>query len=100
MHETEHLMAGKASLVATKLKKLREGFIKQLPAQLDVIKEAYAALGTGAPDKKALEELHRLIHTLRGASANFGLNSLSVTAAKAEQLVKDVKKGEIDPKIP
>jgi diguanylate cyclase (GGDEF)-like protein len=93
-------MGGKATFIATKLKKLREGFIKQLPAQLDVIRNAYTALGRGAPDMAALGELHRLIHTLRGASANFGLEGLSVIAAEAELLAKKVKKGEHDPEIP
>ncbi len=93
-------MGVKANLIATKLKKLREGFIRQLPSQLYVIKEAYAALGKGDPTKEALEELHRCFHTLRGSSANFGLDALSAVASEGEQLAKKVRKGEADPEIP
>jgi diguanylate cyclase (GGDEF)-like protein len=92
-------MSVKANLIATKLKKLREGFIRQLPSQMDVIKEAYDALGKGKPTKEALEELHRCFHTLRGSSANFGLNALSAVATEGEQLAKKVRKGELDPEI-
>jgi diguanylate cyclase (GGDEF)-like protein len=93
-------MGVKANLIATKLKKLREGFIRQLPSQLDLIKEAYVALGKGDPTKEGLEELHRCFHTLRGSSANFGLNALSEVASEGEQLTKKVRKGETDPEIP
>ncbi len=93
-------MGVKATLIATKLKKLREAFIRQLPSQLEVIRGAYAALGQGAPAKGALDELHRCLHTLRGASANFGLDVLSAIAAEGERLAKKVRKGETDPEIP
>ncbi|HEX9079274.1 MAG TPA: response regulator, partial [Desulfuromonadaceae bacterium] len=93
-------MGVKATLVATKLKKLREAFIRQLPSQLDVIRDAYAALGQGTPSKEALDELHRCLHTLRGSSANFGLDALSAIAAEGELLTKKAKKGETDPEVP
>jgi len=92
-------MGVKATLIATKLKKLREGFIRQLPSQLDVVREAYAALGQGDPTKEALDELHRCFHTLRGMSANFGLDALCAIAADGERLAKKVGKGEADPEI-
>ena len=92
-------MGVKANLIATKLKKLREGFIQQLPSQLDIIKKAYTALGKGDPAKEALDELHRCFHTLRGSSANFGLDALSAVASEGEQLAKKVRRGEADPEI-
>jgi diguanylate cyclase (GGDEF)-like protein len=93
-------VGAKTTLIATKLKKLREGFIRQLPAQLDLIRQAYTTLGPGTPDKESLEELHRCLHTLRGSCANFGLGALSAIAAEAELLARNVSKGETDPEIP
>jgi len=90
-------MGGKSTLVATKLKNLRETFIRQLPSKVDQVRDAYAALGQGAPAKEALDRLHRCLHTLRGGSANFGLDTLSAIAAEGERLAKKAKKGEAGP---
>ena len=49
-----------------RLAKLREAFLRQLPAQLERIKGAYAALGPGTQALEAIQDLHRRIHTLRG----------------------------------
>lgn len=93
-------MGGKSTLVATKLKKLREGFIRQLPSQFDALKGTYAALCEGVPAEEALEELHRCLHNFQGACACFGLDTLCAIAAEAEGLVRKVRKGEADPDIP
>jgi diguanylate cyclase (GGDEF)-like protein len=90
-------MSGKSTLIATKLKNFRETFIRQLPSKLDQIRDAYAALGKGAQDKEALDDLHRCLHTLKGVSANFGLGALSVVAAEGEQLAKRARRGEAGP---
>ena len=87
-------MSGKSTLIATKLKNFRETFIRQLPSKLDQIREAYAALGKGAPDKEALDNLHRCLHTLKGVSANFGLDALSAVAAEGERLAKRARMGD------
>jgi PleD family two-component response regulator len=81
---------------ATRLKKIREAFIKQLPAQLELIDKAYAELGQGAPGRGGLEELHRRIHTLKGSSASFGLTRLSVAAAAGEELAKNTMLADKD----
>jgi len=90
-------MSGKSTLVATKLKNFRETFIRQLPSKLDQIREAHAALGQAASAKDALERLHRCLHSLRGVSANFGLDVLSAIAAEGERLAKKARKGEAGP---
>jgi diguanylate cyclase (GGDEF)-like protein len=90
-------MSGKSTLIATKLKNFRETFIRQLPSKLGQIREAYADLGKGAPAKEALDKLHRCLHTLKGVSANFGLDALSVVAAEGERLAKRAKRGDAGP---
>lgn len=90
-------MGGKSTLVATKLKNFRETFIRQLPSKLDQIREAHVALGQAASAKDALDRLHRCLHSLRGVSANFGLDALSALAAEGERLAKKVRKGEAGP---
>src|ERR1700690_3404406 len=90
-------MSGKSTLIATKLKNFRETFIRQLPSKLDQIREAYADLGKGAPAKEALDKLHRCLHTLKGVSANFGLDALSVVAAEGERLAKRARSGDAGP---
>jgi len=90
-------MSGKSTLIATKLKNFRETFIRQLPAKLDQIKEEYAELGKGASPKDALDKLHRSLHSLKGVSANFGLDSLSAVAAEGARLAKRARKGDAGP---
>ena len=90
-------MSGKSTLIATKLKNLRETFVRQLPSKLDQIKTAYADLGKGGAAKEALDNLHDCLHTLKGVSANFGLNALSAAATEGERLAKRAKRGDAGP---
>jgi diguanylate cyclase (GGDEF)-like protein len=83
-------MASQAVSVATKLKKIREAFIKQIPTQLEAIRAVYADVAQGTELTSALENLHRHAHNLKGACASFGLDMLSEAAKTGEQLVRDV----------
>ena len=71
--------------VAEKLNRIREAYLKQLPAQVEGINSAYDDFVHG---KGTLEDLHRRIHTLKGAGASFGLSRLSAAAATGEDLAK------------
>jgi diguanylate cyclase (GGDEF)-like protein len=90
-------MSQQIASVATRLKKIREAFVKQLPAQMDLIDKAFSDLGQGPPDKAGLEELHRRIHTMRGSSATFGLSRLSTAAAAGERFAKETMLAEEPP---
>lgn len=79
----------KPGAVAIKLQKIREAYIKQLPTQLEGIRASYAELVLGDQGNKPLEDLHRRIHTLKGACASFRLSMLSSVAAVGEQLAKE-----------
>ncbi|MDU0457207.1 MAG: response regulator, partial [Geobacteraceae bacterium] len=74
---------------ATRLKKIREAYAKQLPSQLDGIRKAYDEFVAGGVWGERLEDLHRRIHTMKGASASFGLSKLSAAAVVGENLAKE-----------
>ncbi|HBG07159.1 MAG: hypothetical protein A2075_08210 [Geobacteraceae bacterium GWC2_58_44] len=74
--------------VAARLKRIREAYVKQLPAQLGSIRAAFQEF-CEQPHFEQLHLLHRGIHTLRGASASFGLSRLSAAAAVGEKLAKE-----------
>lgn len=74
---------------ATRLKKIREAYAKQLPAQLEGIRKSYEEFVAGGVWGERLEDLHRRIHTMKGASASFGLSMLSAAAVAGENLAKE-----------
>jgi len=73
--------------VHDKLQKIRDSFIKQIPAQLTAIQRSYQ-LFVQEEEGTTLEELHRRLHTLRGAGAAFGLREMAAAAAVAEKFAK------------
>ena len=79
--------------VAARLKRIREAYVKQIPAQLEGIRAALETFSE-KPHYEELQALHRSIHTLRGASASFGLSRLSAAAAVGEQLAKEAMHAE------
>ena len=82
-------LSAQPNVVAAKLKKIREAYIKQLPAQLEGIRASYSEFVLGEKGNGPLEDLHRRIHTLRGACASFRLSMLSSVATAAEHLAKE-----------
>ncbi|MDD2542463.1 MAG: Hpt domain-containing protein, partial [Desulfuromonadaceae bacterium] len=82
-------MNTKTAVIAAKLKKIRESYIKQLPGQLETIRAAYSAFVLGEQGNAPLEDLHRRIHTMKGASASFRLGILSSIAMTGENLAKE-----------
>jgi diguanylate cyclase (GGDEF)-like protein len=77
------------TVVAAKLKKIREAYIKQLPGQLEGIRASYSEFVQGEQGSAPLEDLHRRIHTMKGACASFRLSMLSGAATIGEQLAKE-----------
>lgn len=82
-------MSIKSAVITAKLKNIREAYIKQLPAQLDGIRASYKEFVQGESGGTALEDLHRRIHTMKGACASFRLSMLSAVATAAEHLAKE-----------
>jgi diguanylate cyclase (GGDEF)-like protein len=85
------------AIIAAKLKKIREAYIKQLPSQLEGIRASYSEFVQGEKGKESLEDLHRRIHTLKGACASFRLSMLSAAAAAGEHLAKEAMQAETAP---
>jgi diguanylate cyclase (GGDEF)-like protein len=82
-----------------KLQKLRETFIKQLPAQFGEIWKRFVSLDLASASHMDLEDFHRSIHTLKGSCAAFGLKELSSPAQKAEDLAKALMSGGVDTRL-
>lgn len=82
-------MSTQVDSVAARLEKIREAYVKQLPAQLSGLRTACNDFILSGQGGEGLESLHRLVHTLKGASASFGLAPLSALAAAGEHLVKE-----------
>jgi diguanylate cyclase (GGDEF)-like protein len=80
--------------VAVKLQKIREAYIKQLPAQMEKIRASYAEFVLGGQGGVPLEDLHRRIHTMKGACASFRLGMLSSAAMTGEQLANEALQAE------
>ena len=90
-------MNSQQSAVAAKLKKIREAYIKQLPSQLEGIRASYSEFVLGESGKRPLEDLHRRIHTMKGASASFRLSMLSAATTTGEHLAKEAMLNETPP---
>ncbi|HXE95723.1 MAG TPA: diguanylate cyclase [Dongiaceae bacterium] len=86
-------MSPQTKAVETKLKKIREAYIKQLPVQLEGIRASYSAFVQGEQGGALLEDLHRRIHTMKGACASFRLSMLSSMATSGEHLAQDAMHG-------
>jgi diguanylate cyclase (GGDEF)-like protein len=85
------------TVVSAKLKKIREAYIKQLPAQMEGIRASYSEFVQGNQESAPLEDLHRRIHTMKGASASFRLSLLSSVAMAGEHLLQEAMQAATPP---
>ena len=90
-------MKTKASSAAERMKRLREKYVNQLPGQIGQIADLLDAMEETGPAAEALEELHRRVHTLKGASASFGFLALSTAAAAGEVAARRAMHGDAAP---
>ncbi|MDD2851126.1 MAG: diguanylate cyclase [Desulfuromonadaceae bacterium] len=90
-------MSVPVATATTKLKRIREAYVKQLPTQLEVIRKSYYDTEQQSCGIAELEIFHRNIHTLKGACASFGLKAVSVIAASGELLAKEAMNPETPP---
>jgi diguanylate cyclase (GGDEF)-like protein len=78
------------SSLQEKITRLRNAFIAELPERMAQIAHLYGQLLTKGENPAQMEELHRLLHTIKGTSASFGMAELSRRAASAEDAAKTV----------
>ncbi len=65
---------------------LRAAFVEQLPLRIERMRAALATLEREPADQNAGEELHRLLHNLKGSGAAFGFDALGAAASDGEAL--------------
>jgi len=82
-------LSAQPAVVAAKLKNIREAYIKQLPAQMQRIRSSYSEFVLGDKGTGPLVDMHRHIHTMKGACASFRLSMLSAAAATGEHLAHE-----------
>jgi chemosensory pili system protein ChpA (sensor histidine kinase/response regulator) len=73
---------------------IRESYWQEALSYLPSMRECVEALA-GDATEAPLRELHRLAHTLRGASAMAGLKELSELAASTEELADEIAHGRM-----
>ena len=77
-------------MLGTMSQEIQNDFLNELKGYLPELMELASKLKTSAGSKSELSELHRLVHTIRGASSLVKLNTLSSVASELEGLVEDI----------
>jgi len=72
-----------------------KGFIEEVEGYINPIKEGIQTFHENANQRDALEETHRLVHTIKGASSLLDFIGLSHIAGEMENALNDVFSGEI-----
>ena len=69
-------------------------FIEEVESYIPTLINGLESLKKGAAQSEALEESHRLVHTIKGASSLVGLNGLSHIAFQMEEYLEDIIAGK------
>ncbi|WP_417914578.1 Hpt domain-containing protein [Candidatus Electronema sp. JM] len=65
-------------------------FLSEVEGYLPELRGCLHALKNDSGDRTAAEELHRIVHTIKGAAAMVGFDDLSKTGALLEQIMEQV----------
>ena len=76
-----------------KIEMIKE-FIEEVESYLPTLINGLASLKEEAEQSEALEESHRLVHTIKGASSLVGLNGLSQIAFQMEEYLENIIEGK------
>ncbi len=71
-----------------------KNFIEEVGSYIPVLTNGLESLKKDADQSEALEESHRLVHTIKGASSLVGLNGLSQIAFQMEDYLEDIIAGK------
>ena len=83
-------MTAETKLTANqKIARLRGMFLDQLPQRLEQIDDLQLRLKANSGNMDALTELHRTVHSLKGAGRSFGFDQLGEAADNAEQMLSN-----------
>jgi HPt (histidine-containing phosphotransfer) domain-containing protein len=80
--------------IQKKIDRLRQAYLKKLPEKISEAEANWRNIAEAAWQAKTFVPLHRMIHSLTGSSAVFGLQDLSDTARQLEKLLRSILDGE------
>jgi len=72
-----------------------KGFIEEVKSYIPALTTGLESLKSGSERSEVLEETHRLVHTVRGASSMVGLVGLSHIASQMEEYLEDIIAGKL-----
>jgi len=71
------------------------GFIEEVNAYLPTLFKGVSSLKTNPHQNDLLEEIHRLVHTIKGAAAMVGITGLSCIAFEMEEVLEEIIAGKL-----
>jgi len=71
-------------------REILQGFVEEAQSYLPRVSKIVETVSTNGSDVEALEEAHRLLHSIKGAAAMIGLTPLAHVALLPEELVEEV----------
>lgn len=72
-----------------------KGFIGEVDSYIPSLIQGLESLRERPDRKEVLEEVHRLVHTIKGASSMMGISGLSHIALQMEETLDDIISGEL-----
>ena len=72
------------------------GYIKEVQSYIPIIKQGIKDLRIVPGNSEALDEVYRLVHIIKGASAMVGVAGLSQIAGYMESMLEKVQQGQIE----
>ena len=81
-------MANSTNPLQDQIKALRDKYVAELPQKIRVIEEAWEMLDKNRWNAEDLTRVERLVHTLVGSGATFGVPEVSQRAREMETALK------------
>ena len=73
-----------------------KGFIEEVKSYIPSLMQGIETLQDSPESKEVLEEIYRMVHTIKGASSMVGVTGLSLIASQMEEALDDVISGKIE----
>ena len=73
-----------------------KGFIEEVKSYIPPLLQGIETLKESPERKDVLEEIHRMVHTIKGASSMVGISGLSLIAYQMEETLDDVISGKLE----
>lgn len=83
-------------MARTPSNELVEGYIEEVRTYIPSLVRGLESLRETSGKKEDLEEIHRLVHTIKGASSMIGIQGLSNIAFQMEEALDDILAGDLE----